>query len=351
MRDLIWKFGLVAALVALVALPFSTNPYAQYVVNLALVNVVIAIGLNVLLGYAGQFAFAHTALMGIGAYATALLGYWFGLSFWIALPLSGLLAMAIGSLGAFPAMRMKSVYLALITMAFAEFVGWGLIHWKDVTLGTDGVPVESPSLFGHMLVGDTDTYYALLVITIALFVVARLITHSRIGRAMTAVRENEIVAQCAGIDVARTKLYAFAFSAFYAGIGGSMFALTLGFIVPESFGVPVLIVQFSMVVIGGLASLYGSIIGAIVLTALPEVLRDFQALQEIVYGVMLVIFIVLMPKGIAGLVKRTGLLPEEILVRGAALKMLRLPTASPASQAKAGFDPKATFDSVQRETP
>ncbi len=331
-KELTWKLGGFAILVALIALPFATNPYAQYIINLALVNVVITIGLNVLLGYAGQFAFAHAALMGIGAYTTALLGYWLDLSFWIALPVSGVVAMLIGSLGALPAMRMKSVYLALVTLAFAEFAVWVLTHWKSLTLGTDGVAVNSPSLFGHMIAGDTNVYYVLLVITIALYLAAKLIVSSRLGRAMVAVRENEIVAQCSGIDVPRTKAFAFAFSAFYAGIGGAMFALTLGFIVPEGFGMPLLVIQFSMVVIGGLGSLFGSIIGAVVLTGLPELLRDFQALQEIIYGVMLVVFVLLMPKGVAGLAKRLGLLPEELLVRASALRSLRRdPAAAPKS--------------------
>lgn len=349
-KELTWKFGGCAILVALAALPFATNPYAQYIINLALVNVVITIGLNVLLGYAGQFAFAHTALMGIGAYTTALLGFWLNLSFWIALPASGLVAMLIGSLGALPAMRMKSVYLALVTLAFAEFTVWVLTQWKSVTLGTDGVAVDSPSLFGRAIAGDTNVYYVLLTITVVLYLAAKLVVASRLGRAMVAVRENEIVAQCSGIDVPRTKALAFAFSAFYAGIGGAMFALTLGFIVPESFGLPQLIIQFSMVVIGGFASLFGSVIGAIVLTGLPELLRDFQALQEIIYGVMLVVFVLLMPKGIAGLAKRVGLLPDELLVRASALRSLRR-DASDAAPTPAAAQPVASKPAVQGRMP
>ncbi len=368
-KELTWKFGGFVILAALIALPFTTNPYAQYIVNLALVNVVITIGLNILLGYAGQFAFAHAALMGIGAYTTALLGYWLNLSFWIALPVSGVVAMLIGSLGAFPAMRIKSVYLALVTLAFAEFTVWVLTHWKTLTLGTDGVSVEPPSLFGHLVAGDTNVYYVLLAITTVLYLAARLIVTSRLGRAMVAVRENEIVAQCSGIDVPRTKALAFAISAFYAGIGGAMFALTLGFIVPDGFGTPQVVIQFSMVAIGGFASLFGSIIGAVVLTGLPEMLRDFQALQEIIYGVMLVVFVLLMPKGIAGLAKRVGLLPEELLVRAGALKSLRRNSSAtakpgsskPAPSKSAGSKPATTKSTtspsvaskaaVQGETP
>ncbi|MGE0845395.1 MAG: branched-chain amino acid ABC transporter permease [Flavobacteriaceae bacterium] len=311
----IWRwFGLAACLFLLV-LPQFTNPYIQYMVNLVLVYVILGIGLNFLLGYAGQFAFAHAALMGIGAYTTAIVTYRLGLSYWLALPLSGITAMIVGSLGALPAMRMKRVYLALVTLAFAELLHWVFVHWKPVTAGTDGMSVRSPEFFGYSLRGDDNTFYVLLVILIFLYIIARRIVESRIGRSFVAIRENEIVAQSCGISVGRTKALVFALSAFYAGIGGSMFALTLGYIVPDSFNLFQLVVHFSIVVIGGLISIYGSIIGAVILTALPELLRDFQALQEIIYGVLLMVFIIFMPSGIAGVAKRIGILPDEILSR------------------------------------
>jgi branched-chain amino acid transport system permease protein len=284
-------------------------------INLVLVYVILGIGLNFLLGYAGQFAFAHAALMGIGAYTTAVMTTRLGVSFWIALPLSGVTAMIVGSLGALPAMRMRRVYLALVTLAFAELLHWIFVHWKSVTAGTDGMSVRAPTLFGYSLRGDENVFYVLLAAVVLLYIVGRRIVESRIGRSFVAIRENEIVAQSCGISLRRTKAVVFALSAFYAGIGGSLFALTLGYIVPDSFNLFQLVVHFSIVVIGGLISMYGSIIGAVILTALPELLRDFQALQEIIYGVLLMIFIILMPTGIAGVAKRRGIVPDEILAR------------------------------------
>ncbi len=302
-------------LALLLLLPLATDKYSQYIVNLILVYAVIAIGLNFLLGYAGQFAFAHAALMGIGAYTVALLTYRLGVSFWIALPAAGLVTTAVGLVGALPALRMKRVYLALVTLAIAELIQWIFVEWKQVTLGTDGIKVTAPTLFGVSFKSDHNAYYLLLVLTLAHYAVAKRIVESRIGRAFVAIRENEIVAQCNGISIPWTKAVVFGLSAFYAGMGGAMFALTLGFVEPVGFGLFQLVIHFSIVVIGGLISMFGSIIGALILTTLPELLRGFQALQEIIYGVLLMVFIIFMPQGIAGLGKRAGWLPDEILAR------------------------------------
>jgi branched-chain amino acid transport system permease protein len=302
--------------VVLLLLPLVTDRYVQYVLNLIMIYVIIGIGLNLLLGYAGQFAFAHAALMGIGAYTVALLTQRVGVSFWLALPAAGLVAMLVGLVAALPAMRMKRVYLALVTLAFAELIQWVFIHWKSVTLGTDGVKVPTAMFFGAPMRGDHRIAYLIIVLVVAMYVIGRRIVESKFGRSLVAIRENDIVAQCNGIDIARTKALVFALSALYAGIGGGLFALALGFIVPDGFGLFQLVVHFSLVVIGGLISMYGSVIGAVVLTALPELLRGVQWLQEIIYGVMLVLFVIFMPNGIAGLGKRLGVLPDEILVRG-----------------------------------
>ncbi len=289
--------------------------YTQYNINLVLIYVVIGLGLNFILGYAGQFAFAHAALMGIGAYTTALLTARAGLSFWVCLPLSGLTAAALGAVVAMPAMRMKRVYLALVTLAFSQLVVWVLINWHSVTLGTDGVSLPTPRFFGWRIKGDTRVFYVVLATTIFMYWLARRLMESRFGRALVTIRENEIVARCNGINVARVKLAVFTLSAFYAGIGGALYALTLGYIVPDTFGLAQITLHFSIVVLGGLLSLYGAVVGAVLLTILPEALRDFQALQEIVYGLVLMVVVLVVPDGLAGLLKRYGLLPREVMAR------------------------------------
>lgn len=310
---LLRRFAPALLLLALLGAPWFTDQYLQYILNLILVYAIIGLGLNILLGYTGQFAFAHAAFMGIGAYAAALLTTRVGLSYWISLPASGLICVAIGVATALPALRMKRVYLALATLAFAELTTWVFIHWKVVTLGTDGVELKAPSLFGWSVRGDHRVYYVILTTGALLYGLAGRIVRSRMGRAFVAVRESEIVAACNGIDVRQTKMIAFGLSAFYAGIGGALFALALGFIVPDAFGVNQVALHFSIVVIGGLASLPGTLIGAAIVTILPEALRGLQGLQEIVYGVTLVVFVIFMPTGIAGILKGFGLLPREIL--------------------------------------
>jgi branched-chain amino acid transport system permease protein len=315
-RDLIHRWFAPVAIAALLLVPLATNSYIQFIINQVIVYVIIAIGLNLLLGYAGQFAFAHAALMGIGAYTAALLMHRLDVTFWIAVPAGGFAAAAIGSLGALPAMRMKRVYLALMTLAIAELIQWVLVHWKAVTLGTDGVKVPRETFLRFTLASDNHKFYLILAAMVVLYVVARRLVESKFGRALVAIRENEIVAQCNGISIAHTKAAVFAVSAFYAGIGGALFALVLGHIVPDGFGLFQLVVHFSIVVIGGLISMFGSVIGAVLLTTLPELLRGVRALQELIYGILLMVFIIFMPGGIAGFAKQRGWLPDEILVRG-----------------------------------
>lgn len=301
---------------ALLAVPSVTNGYTQYIVNLITVYVVLGIGLNILLGYTGQFAFASPAFMGIGAYTTALLSTQLGLPFWLCIPVAGLVAAVIGALCAIPAMRMGSIYLALVTFAFAELMVWVFLNWKGVTGGANGIEVATPSAFGYALRGDKRLYYLLLPTAGLMFWVASRILKSYIGRAFAIVRENEIVARCNGINVGRTKMIAFSLSALFGGIGGAMFAYTVGFILPQSFGLFQLVIHIAIVVLGGMANLGGAIIGALLLTVLPEALRDFQSLQEVLFGTALVLVAIFMPRGIAGRLIRLRILPREMLLRG-----------------------------------
>lgn len=294
---------------------FFLDRYSQYIVNLVMIYVVIAIGLNLVLGYAGQFAFVHAALMGTGAYVTALLSTKIGVSFWISLPLAGVVIAILGAIIALPAMRISRVYLALLTLGVAQLIGWVLINWQSVTGGTDGVELRPPYLFGYRMRGDHGAFLVIFPITIFMYWLARRILDGKLGRAFITIRENEIVARCNGIDVARTKIIVFALSGLYAGIGGGLYALTLGFIVPESFGLQQIVLQFSVVVLGGLMSLPGMVLGSVLLTTLPEILRNAQAWQEIIYGLILMIVILVMPLGLAGLLKGWGVLPQEVLAR------------------------------------
>jgi branched-chain amino acid transport system permease protein len=312
----------------LLLVPLVTNGYSQYVVNLVLINVIAGIGLNLLLGYAGQFAFASAALMGIGAYTTGLLATRVGLPYWACLPLSGVVAALLGAAAALPAMRMSRVYLALVTFAFAELVVWVLLNWKALTFGSDGISIPAPSLFGWKIRGEKAVFYLILACAAAMVLLAGRVLQSPVGRSFVALRESELVAQANGINVARTKTLVFALSAFFAGIAGSLYAVALGFIVPQSFGLSQLIVQFSIVALGGVGSLSGAVVGAVLLTSLPELLRELQGVQEIIYGLVLVTVVIFLPDGIAGALKQARLLPREVLVRD--WRRLIRPAAAPA---------------------
>lgn len=315
MKSILFRYAVPLIFFALCFAPIVADDYSQYIINLTLAYVVIAIGLNFILGYAGMFAFAHAAFMGIGAYTSALLSAKLNFPFLLALPAAGIVAGAVGCLVGIPAIRVSGLYLAMVTVAFAELVQWIIKHWKTVTGGADGVSIPVPVLFGREFRSDTANFYIILAVTFLMILLAQHILQSKLGRAFIALRDSEMAARCNGIDVPRMKTVAFGLSAFYAGIGGALFALTQHYIAPESFGLFQTILHFCIVVIGGTASVAGSIIGAIVLTGLPEVLRNVQALQEIGYGVLLIVFVIFAPRGIAGWLKDVGWLPRESFAR------------------------------------
>jgi branched-chain amino acid transport system permease protein len=347
---LAFRFGTPIAFVLLLLVPFVADDYLQYLANMALAYIVIAVGFNVLIGYTGQFGFANAAFMGIGAYTTALLGARLNVPYPVVLPLSGLIAAVLGGVTAIPAMRMKTVYLAMVTMAFAQLCQWVFIQWKVVTLGTQGVSVPYPDLFGFVLTDDGSIYYLVLLIAAACVFVTRRLLASSLGRSFVAVRENEIMASCCGINVAATKMAAFCISAFLAGIGGSLFAISLRYVVPDGFGLYQLTLHFSMVLVGGTGSLVGSMFGALVLTALPEILRGFRAFQEIIYGAMLIIVVLFMPTGIAGTLRKFNLLPREILVRGWRAFAQAEGAGSGALNTSAGEAPSASVAGIAAAT-
>lgn len=306
--------------VLLFALSFTTDAYAQYLINLMLVYVVVAQGLNLILGFAGMFAFAHGAFMAIGAYVSALLMNKLGVPYLVAMPAAGLAAALVGCTIGIPAIRVSGLYLAMVTMGFSEIIQWILKNWKPVTSGTDGMSVASPVFFGVEFSDDFQTFYIILAVCAVMTLLAQFIIRSRLGRAFVAIRDGEIAAQSSGINVARTKVFAFAISAFYAGVGGSLFSLTQHYINPENFNLYQTIMQFCMVIVGGAASLVGPFIGAAILTWLPELLRNAQAFQEIGFGLLLIVFVIFVPKGLAGFLIDKGILPRERYSRAASAK-------------------------------
>jgi branched-chain amino acid transport system permease protein len=288
--------------VALVVLPALANPYLLYVTNIALIYVILAVGLNLLLGYAGQFAFANAALFGIGAYATGLLQVKLGLPFWVAFPGAVVFTTLIGLVVALPALRLSGLYLALVTLAFAQLTQWVMLNWERLTFGAGGFKVP-PLTFGP-LAPALGLYYLTLVLAGLLVAGAWNTVRSGVGRALVAVRDSEVAAEALAIDLARYKAIAFSMSALYAGVAGGLYSAVLSFVAPEGFDLFQMVVQFSMVVVGGLGSVWGSVLGAGLLVGLQEALRAFKGGQEIAFGLLLMACIVFLPDGIISLVKR-----------------------------------------------
>ena len=285
--------------------PLFTNPYTQFVINLMLVYVLVAVGFNIVIGNLGQLAFANTAFFGIGAYATGLLMADVGLPFWAALVPGGAMGALAGFLASVTALRgIRIYYLAIVTLAFGELMRWVYIHADVITRGTDGLPIPMATVFGVALDSEVKKFYVFLAIATVVVKGTSNLLRSRIGRAIVAIKDNESATASLGIPTARYIVLAFVWSGFVVGIAGGMFAVLIGRVVPDSFGLIELIFHFAMVMVGGFGSLAGSVLGAIVLTALPEYFRSFPGLEEMFFGVLLVVVLLFLPKGLASLFAR-----------------------------------------------
>lgn len=299
---------LLALLVLGAVLPPLVPQYFLYLGNLLMMYAVLALGLDLLLGWAGQFAFAHIAFFGVGVYATVLLQTKLGLPYIVAMPAAALLAGAIGLIIAIPATRLRAVYLALATFAFAEGAQWVFNSWDTMTGGADGIRIRAPSLFGYAMGSDPKAFPVMTVLLAIVIAATLYLTKSKFGRSMCAIRESEHAASASGIDVRGTKILVFAVSAVYAGIAGGMYTLFSSFANPEVFGFTQIVLVLSMIVVGGLGTLPGVLIGVVLLGLMPEIMRTAMrhllVWQELVYGVILIVAMMYMPRGIWGLLRR-----------------------------------------------
>jgi branched-chain amino acid transport system permease protein len=290
----------VLAIISIVA-PIFLDSYYWFLFGLALVNIVVALGLNLLTGNAGQISLCHSSFMAIGAYATTYVYTKLGITFWFALPLGGAVAALFGFVLGFPALRLRGYYLAVVTLGFLEVIQIAIEQLSSITGGVRGMAAARPVLFGYKLSSDLAMYYLILVVAVLGIWCARSILASPTGRAFNAIRNSEAAAQTLAMPLARTKLAAFVISAFYAGIGGGLFASLVGFIDPLEFGVWASIRYVVFIVVGGLGSVAGSVLGAVALTLLPELLRGFKEYNEFVFGGLLLLALIVFPKGLVKL--------------------------------------------------
>ena len=293
---------------ALLAVPLVTNDYTQYIVNLTLVYVLVGIGFNVVVGNLGQLAFANAAFYGIGAYTATILLYHYKMPLLLAIAGAGVVGGLAGALVALPALRgIRSFYLAILTLAFGELMRWVYINADAWTLGSMGMHVPRPVLFGYVLASEKQKFYLFLVIVTLLVAATANLLRSKVGRAFTAIRDNELAAAAMGIPTARYTILAFAWSGLLVGTAGALYAVLVRQVSPEAFGLLELILHFGIVVIGGLANLAGSVLGAVVLTLAPELLRDLPGYEELLIACLMIAILLVLPGGLITVLDRLRL--------------------------------------------
>lgn len=278
--------------------------YPLYLLCLAMINVISALGLNLLTGNSGQISLCHSSFMAIGAYVSSLLTLVLGVPFWVAIPCAVLIAAALGTLLSLPTRRLRGIYLALATLGFLQLVQITLEELADLTGGVRGLKVPQPAVFAGHPLNYYATYLLVLVLCGLAIIVTRNILASRIGRELNAVRTSPHASQALGVSVDRAKLVAFALSAGYAGLAGGLLAIVVGFIDPNEFGVSAALKQITFIVVGGLGSVMGSVVGATVLSALPELLRPVKEYSDVIYALILLGFLIFVPRGLAAALER-----------------------------------------------
>lgn len=277
---------------------------SEYILSVAVqagIYAVLASSLNITNGYTGLFSFGHAAFYGIGAYTAAILATRYAFPFWLTFPVAGIAAGLVGLAIALPTLRLKGIFLALITIGFQEIVYLLILNWTSLTRGPMGIPgIPPPAITSYSFGGNRDYYYLILLLNAGtLFLVAR-IAGSRVGRAFVAIREDEVAAQAVGIPVSHMKVLSFVIATTMAGVAGAFFAHHARFVSADSFRLDETFVILTMLIVGGMGTLTGPVIGAVFLAILPEVSRFLAQYREIVYGAILVLVILFRPEGIAG---------------------------------------------------
>ena len=330
----VWA-GVVLVAIALALLPFAAALVGQAwvrILNFAMIYTMLALGLNIVVGFAGLLDLGYIAFYAVGAYMYALLAsphFGVHLPFWVILPLGAGLACIFGVLLGAPTLKLRGDYLAIVTLGFGEIIRIFLNNLNapvNISNGPQGINLIDPfridgfsfahtqSIVGVTFTGPEKYYYILLLLTIGVIVVNIRLQDSRLGRAWEAIREDEVAARAMGINTRNVKLLAFAMGASFAGIAGAVFSATQEFVSPESFGLFESIIVLSMVVLGGMGNIPGVILGAIMLTLLPEVLRstmeplqlalfgrvllDAETVRLLVFGIALVAIMLFRPAGV-----------------------------------------------------
>jgi branched-chain amino acid transport system permease protein len=292
------------AAAAMLAYVLFSGGYLITVLGFATIYAIFVTGLNFFMGYTGQVSFGQNAFAAVSGYTSAVLTTAYGWQPLAALPVGVLGAAALAFLIGYPTLRLRGHYLAMATLALGLIVYEIAVEWQSVTQGYMGISgIPALGIGKWELASDRQSLVALLaILALALWVAARL-KASRLGGALTAIAGSEDAARALGIDVARYKLTAFVVAAVYAAIAGSLFVHFVGFVSPEVYGLHMVVLGFTMLYVGGIGTVYGPVVGALIVSLLPETFRGFKEYQDLAYGAALILLLIYAPKGLASLAR------------------------------------------------
>lgn len=311
------KFWSVVLIVGLALLPYAVNPHLLSIATVIMFTLVGALGLNILMGYTGLISLGHVGFLVLGAYGYAVTTEVYGFGPFVGFLFAGLVPALAGLIVGAPSLRLKGIYLAITTLAFAFIINTVILEAEGITRGTAGIFVSRPTLFGISFAGDTAFYWLCLAFAAATMLVSLNIRRSRFGRALMAVRDNDIAARSMGINVNAYKLLAFVISSFITGIAGALFGMYLSYIAVEGFGFHLTIEALAILVVGGIGSVAGVVFGTILIVFLPELtgillgmtgetMQGIMAtsafeIRNILYGIVIIGFLRFDPSGIFGI--------------------------------------------------
>lgn len=304
----------VALVIGSLVAPMLLSNHVTSLINGMMIVAVGVIGLNLLTGTTGLISFGQAGFLAVGAYTAAILSADYNMPLWLCLPAGGLVAAAFGFLVGIPSLRLKGLYLAITTLAFTIIITHIILSAETITHGSSGISTPKPAIFGIELATDKSFYYLILVVLTLAILGSANIKRSRIGRAFLAIREQDIAARAMGVPVARYKLYAFVVSSFYAGVAGALMAYQIRFVNVDSFSLIISIEAVSMIIVGGLGSTAGAVIGVFFVLGLAEILNlvfssmggpmgsmSALELKGFIYGLTIVLFLRFEPEGLMGI--------------------------------------------------
>ena len=309
------RMWMLVSTIALFTLPLWGGDYVMAMACIVGIHVIATLGLNLTTGNAGLISLSHGAFLGVGCYTVAWLAKQ-GVPFFVALPAAGLLTALLGVIVGLPSLRVKGIYLAIATLAAHFILTFIFREWEPVTGGVPGTKIPRANLFGFEITGDRRNFYLIFLCAFILAIAARNLARTYIGRAFVAVRDRDFSAEILGVNLLRTKLFAFAIGAFYAGVAGGLLGYFYGAITPEYFTLTLSVFYLAAVIVGGLGTILGSILGALFMTFVPEVLRLVAhassqwfpgvaglllPMGQVVFGVLIIGFLIFEPHGLAAI--------------------------------------------------